>query len=290
MNVAATKDLRSRHILGAGNLDVLRQFAEANTLVGLDFDGTLAPLVSEPDRAKLNASTRALLNRVCRLYPTVLISGRACADLRRRVGGIALRELIGNHGLEPSRHAAAFANEVRGWLPLLERRLKRFAGVVVENKTYSLAVHYRMSRQKRRARAAIAAAAGELGLRVVEGHQVMNLLPAAAPHKGLALAAARRRLRCDAAIYVGDDETDEDVFGLERPGRLLGVRVGPTPTSRADYFLEAQPLIDRFLGALIDLRSSPRDAPGVTPRRRRPAAAPRAAPTAARGSARGRRR
>ena len=70
-------------------------------------------------------------------------------------------------------------------------------------------------------------------VRLVGGKHVVNLLPAGAPHKGLALERARARLGCDTAIYVGDDETDEDVFALDQPGRLLAIRVGRKPSSSA---------------------------------------------------------
>jgi trehalose-6-phosphatase len=53
---------------------------------------------------------------------------------------------------------------------------------------------------------------------------------------------------------VGDDETDEDVFALDQPGRLLTIRVGRKPGSRADYYLESQAGIDPFLRLLARLR------------------------------------
>jgi trehalose-phosphatase len=108
-----------------------------------------------------------------------------------------------------------------GWgrtAPLLGRRLSPFKGVRIENKTFSVAVHYRRSREKKKARAAILEAAAALGpIRVIGGKQVVNILPEGAPHKGIALERERHRLRRDTAIYVGDDETDEDVFGLDQP-------------------------------------------------------------------------
>ncbi len=61
-----------------------------------------------------------------------------------------------------------------------------------------------------------------------------------------------------AAIYVGDDETDEDVFALDQPGRLLSIRVGPSAASRADYYIESQAEIDQLLSLLIRLRDGTR--------------------------------
>jgi trehalose 6-phosphate phosphatase len=88
------------------------------------------------------------------------------------------------------------------------------------------------------------------GVRLVGGKLVVNLLPAGAPHKGLALEAARERFGCDTALYVGDDETDEDVFALDQPGRLLAIRVGRRRGSAAGYYLRNQREIDRVLRVL----------------------------------------
>jgi trehalose 6-phosphate phosphatase len=247
-----------RDLLAQENSDVLAQFASSDLLLAFDFDGTLAPIVADPDDAKMRPRTRELLIRACRLYPTIVLSGRAVADVRERLRGAGLLEIIGNHGLEPWRHSAAFAKQVRGWLPVLYKKLAHFKGLVIEDKGYSLAIHYRKSREKRVAKEAILAAAATLRpLRVVGGHQVVNLLPEGAPHKGIALGAARDRLGCDTALYVGDDETDEDVFARDEPGRLLSIRVGHKPGSRAAFFLESQADIDSLLSRLLQLRSKP---------------------------------
>ena len=75
-----------------------------------------------------------------------------------------------------------------------------------------------------------------------------------APHKGIALERERERLGCDTALYVGDDETDEDVFSLDRPGRLLTIRVGAKRTSAASYYILDQRVIDVLLGRLLETR------------------------------------
>ena len=75
-------------------------------------------------------------------------------------------------------------------------------------------------------RAVLTAARSLEDARLVGGKLVVNLLVPDAPHKGLALERERARSACDTVIYVGDDETDEDVFQLDRPGQLLSIRVG----------------------------------------------------------------
>jgi trehalose 6-phosphate phosphatase len=125
----------------------------------------------------------------------------------------------------------------------------------IEDKAYSIAVHDRRSRAKKLARAAIVEAASQLGaVRIIGGKQVVNVLPKGAPHKGI--ARERERLGCDTATYVGDDETDEDVFSLDQPGRLLTIRVGAKRTSLAAHSLRNQRQIDDLLLALLRLRGA----------------------------------
>lgn len=244
-----------RDVLSQAGREVLQQFAWSNVLLAFDYDGTLAPIVRDPERAAMRATTRRLLGEVAARYPCVVVSGRAQADARRWFRGIPLEEVIGNHGIEPLQATARLVREVRRWLPRLRGRLSHFRGVRVEDKTFSVAVHYRRSREKKMARAAILEAAGALGPnRVIGGKQVVNILPLGAPHKGIALERERDRLGCDTAIYVGDDETDEDVFGLDRPGRLLTVRVGPRRASQASYYLRSQQAVDELLSELLRLR------------------------------------
>ena len=91
---------------------------------------------------------------------------------------------------------------------------------------------------------------------------MLNVLPVGAPHKGLALERARARLGCDTAVYVGDDETDEDVFALDQPGQLLSIRVGRKKSSSAAYCIRSQAEIDALLRSLLAYRSGPAAARG----------------------------
>jgi trehalose 6-phosphate phosphatase len=91
-------------------------------------------------------------------------------------------------------------------------------------------------------------------MRIIPGKLVVNLVPAGAPNKGDVLLASRARAGADSALYVGDDVSDEDVFSLDRPGRLLSVRVGRSPRSAAAYYLRNQAEIEQLLSTLIELR------------------------------------
>jgi trehalose 6-phosphate phosphatase len=140
--------------------------------------------------------------------------------------------------------------------PLIEAALCQHGGLDVEDKQYSLAVHYRNSPAKRRARTAIHRVVATLPvpMRVVPGKLVINILPRGAPHKGHALLELRQREAARMALYVGDDVTDEDVFELEDEGSLVAARVGHSKRSAAPYFLRDQREIDLLLASLLELR------------------------------------
>lgn len=243
-----------RWALGQAERPALRALARRRLLIALDYDGTLTPIVRDPERAALGARTRAALARLSALYPCAVISGRSRRDLLQRLRGLGLACVIGNHGGEPSPRARARRTQVARWRRVLALRLAARAGVTIEDKGLSLAVHYRRAPRPAAARAAIREAASALaGARLVAGKRVVNVVPKEAPHKGAALEAARRRLGCDATLYVGDDETDEDAFALAGP-RRIGVRVGRSPRSRARYYLRARAEVDRLLETFVRLR------------------------------------
>lgn len=244
-----------KSILASQSYPVLEQFVWSNVLLAFDFDGTLAPIVSEPARAEMRPRTRELLAKVAALYRVVVISGRPRSDVRRRLRGSGVLEVVGNHGIEPLHTTSRYLAEVQRWRRRFERSLAPLKGVWIEDKAFSLAVHYRKSREKKKARAAILRTVAELrDARVIGGKQVVNVLPRDAPHKGVALERERDRWGCDTAVYVGDDDTDEDVFALDQPGRLLAIRVGPKRASAAHYYIANQRAIDALLRAFIDLR------------------------------------
>lgn len=242
-------------VLGRAGRAALGRFSSRRLLIALDYDGTLAPIVADPARAALRGRTQRALRELAARYPCVVISGRSRRDLLRRLRGLGLRQLIGNHGGEPSPRGRALRARVRRWHAALARRLRELPGVTIEDKGLSLAIHYRGSPSPARARAAIREAASGLAhARSVGGKCVVNLVPREAAHKGTAVEAEQLRLGCDAALYVGDDVTDEDVFALPSRGRRLDVRVGRTTGSRARYYLRDQAQVDELLEALVRLR------------------------------------
>jgi trehalose 6-phosphate phosphatase len=168
-----------------------------------------------------------------------------------------VQHVVGNHGLEPALGMAGYARATAAMRQALALLLPAQAGIEIEDKRYSLAVHYRHARRQQAARKLILRASTHLPRppRIVLGKSVVNLLPAGAPHKGDALQRLRARTGLDAALFVGDDVTDEDVFGSCDPDRLLAIRVGRSRASAAPFYLRDQHEIDGLLARLIALRS-----------------------------------
>src|SRR5262245_27340531 len=263
-------------ILAAKYRPILAAFAHDRTLVAFDFDGTLAPIAARPADAKMRASTARLLSIVARRYPCVIVTGRSLRDMTGRLHGAPV-EIIGNHGAEPQADGVdvrrVIARAKRAVAPIV----KRWPGAWLEDKIYSLAVHYRNAQETPTGIAAVNALARRLpGVRVFPGLLVLNLVARGAPDKGIAVEAARRRHDCRRVIFVGDDYTDESVFREARPSRLLGVRVGVSERTRAGFVLRRQEEIDRLLAALVRLRPA---APGAAPHKRRSPDESRLGPT-----------
>lgn len=243
------------HILAKRHRTRLADFASSNVLLAFDYDGTLAPIVPNPRTARMRPTTRRLLTAAAHRYPCAVISGRSRRDLITRVGKVPLFHLSGNHGLEPWAENAAYREKIQAWVKSLRGALGAHPGVVVEDKIYSVTVHYRQAQHRQRALPAIAAAVAALkGARSLGGTDAVSLVPHGAPTKGAALERTRRLLACDTAIYVGDDQTDEDAFSAAHAHRLLAIRIGQRRGSKARYRLNNQPEIDDLLRALVALR------------------------------------
>lgn len=223
------------------------------TLLAFDFDGTLAPIVAQPERAAMRESTRVRLAELAELRPVAIISGRALADIEPRLAGVPAASIIGNHGIEPSPQMAAARAMVARWLPLLARDVGALAGVVIENKGQSLAIHYRHAESGDDALSAIRASVACLGpgVRCVEGIEVLNLVPVGAPNKGDALQRLRRELGAATVLYVGDEDTDEDAFATLDNETSIGIRIGVTEQSRARYFVPGQDHMEALLDLLL---------------------------------------
>ncbi len=235
-------------------------------LVGLDFDGTLVPFAERPEQVRLDEQSRRLLETLRdRGFQVAVVSGRAMEDLISRVGveGIAY---AGNYGAElrlpeGGRMETRMDDHARALCALARTSLENVAaglqGVWVEDKGPVLALHFRQAdiatRLRMRGRLDAWKERRPPGLREREGHDVIEYLLDWLPTKGDALLDLARAFNVPSAegiVYIGDDETDEEVFRALGP-LATTARVGPSDlSSAARYRLEGPDEVRELLAAL----------------------------------------
>jgi trehalose 6-phosphate phosphatase len=248
-----------KNILAKAQTAVLSQCGTSNALLVFDFDGTLAPLGKDSRSVQLRAATRRALAELAARYPTAVISGRARADVLARLGGIALRAVVGNHGLEPSPRAPQNHALLKTWLPMLRNALSSEPDLSIENKLYSVSIHYGKAKNQRRAQHAIRRAVAELGrdALALPADGAIDIIPADAAHRGSAVASLCKTLGLDSAIYVGRDACDEHAFTPKANGTsLMAIRVGRAAGNKADYYVPTQADVERLLKDLLRARPS----------------------------------
>ena len=246
----------------------------ARAVIAIDFDGTLAPIVTRPGDARpAPGAVEALRALAARVGCCAVVSGRAAADAVRLGGlnGIPRLTVRGHYGLErwtdgtlhspPPNDAVAAA---RARLPELLRGAA--TGVHLEDKHHSLVVHSRPASDPAAALAALEpelrSLATELGLEVVPGRMVLELRPAGID-KGSALQAIVEERAAGAVVYLGDDLGDLPAFAVVEQLRgdgVPGLTVASVDPSlddaprelavRADLVLDGPTAVVDFLTAL----------------------------------------
>ncbi len=261
-------------VFSPAGLQALRAFIAQPLLCLFDFDGTLAPLVADPDAVLLSGAVRSQLQALQQRVPVGIVTGRALADLRPRLAFVP-DYLIGNHGLEgvpvvaanardagdarnagaagaAASHAELLAQVAR-WKAQLEPVVAQLdPGIVIEDKHYSLSLHYLRAHDREQAAQALRARIAALSPtpRIIAGKLLFNVLPAEAGDKGSAVQALLAATGLSQALYVGDDQTDEDVFRLAQPG-LFTVHVGAAADSAAQWCLHDYQEVARLLDWLV---------------------------------------
>ena len=221
----------------AAELD--RIAAAPTLLVALDFDGTLAPLVDDPDDSRALPAARVALDALAALPSTVvaLVSGRSLESLSRVGEAPAGQPLVGSHGLEvrfaagDARPAvdAVDAARVAALRSRLEPLVAAVPGAWIEPKPAGLTVHSRRVDDPEAVRSLTeavhaAAAAADDALTVRDGRDVVEFAVRNAT-KGDGLRALVARFAPDAVLFAGDDVTDEDALAVLGPDDL-GIKVG----------------------------------------------------------------
>lgn len=249
----------------------LERVAAASPLLALfDIDGTLAPLAPRPQDAAVPEPARRALVRLAKSRGVYvgLVTGRA-ADDGARIVGLPGLWVIGNHGVETcdpdgTRHIAPaalpFAERLARAVDQLAAPVAATPGAILEDKTWSLSVHWRLAAPERvpALADAVHAVAAREGLRVGEGKMIHELKIDAEVDKGTAALALAGRLGAlgpdGLVLFVGDDRTDEDAFRRLRgaSAHALTIRVGAAEQEthaawRVDAPADVHALLDRLL-------------------------------------------
>lgn len=277
------------------SFEQITNFAQGKKIaLFLDYDGTLSPIVDDPDCAFMSNAMRTAVKNVAKYFPTAIISGRSRDKVYEFVG---LTELYyaGSHGMDilgPVRDSGSLGdhpNCIRStdkqgkevnlfqpaseFLPMADKvfrslveSTKEIKGSKVENNKFCVSVHYRNVDEK--SWPLIAQLVHDVlkdfpRLRLTHGRKVLEVRPVIDWNKGKAVEFLLESLELSnrddvLPIYVGDDRTDEDAFKVLREGnRGYGILVSSIPKeTNAFYSLRDPSEVMDFLKSLVRWRKS----------------------------------
>lgn len=237
--------------------------AARNRIVFLDFDGTLVPLEKNPADVRLPQDVRKVLSEIAARSTVVIVSGRDRAFLEREVGNLPVH-LIAEHGalvkdMTSGEWTFSYPNQ-DDWKdsirPILDLFVARCPGAFVEEKETSLAWHFRLAADKYHAQRRANELAWqlrrllqpELNLQIISGNKVIEIKKTHY-NKGTAVLSFLEKDEYDFILAMGDDTTDEDMFGMLPPSAFT-IKVGKE-LSAARNHLPAQEEVLPFLKQLV---------------------------------------
>ncbi|KAJ4705872.1 Trehalose 6-phosphate phosphatase [Melia azedarach] len=281
------------HPSAQDSFDRLTKAAKGKKIaVFLDYDGTLSPIVDDPDRAFMSDEMRAAVREVAKYFPTAIISGRS----REKVKGFVQLSNVyyaGSHGMDilaPPRpvkasdgkyHTVAhgkkgqevlfqpaktFLPAIREIIKELEVETKKIQGAKVEDNRFCVSVHYRQVRDEdysllQKKVKSVLDNYPEFDLN--EGKKVMEIRPSIEWDKGNALEYLLETLGLSnpndvLPLYIGDDRTDEDAFKvIKKRGQGYPIIVSSIPKeTEASYSLNDPAEVLTFLLRLAKWRKS----------------------------------
>ncbi len=255
---------------------IAKAAAAKEVMLFLDYDGTLTPMAPTPSQALIPPQVRKTLLEFSRTpgCSLAVVSGRALADIRKMVGvpGIFY---VGNHGLEIEGPDISFENlmtpdtrVVMGKIKAdLEQRISGIPGAFLEDKHFTLSLHYRLAEEKKEpvVRKIFTQVCRPLArgkkIKVSFGKKVLEVRPPFVWDKGNAVSwlLAKRRYAAKGKeilpFGVGDDVTDEDVFKALK-GKGITVVVGKGRRSVARYYVENPAEVHRLIVKILELKKS----------------------------------
>lgn len=291
LEAAVYKNWLEKHPSALKSFDrVVRHAHKKPIVVFLDYDGTLSPIVEDPERAFMSAEMRSTVKDVASYFPTAVISGRSRPKVEQFV---QLTELYyaGSHGMDivgPAKSSDGFrvkgtkARDKKGndlvafqpaseYLPLINEvtaalieSTKAVKGAKVENNTFCVSVHFR--RVKEEYWEALAELVGDVmkdfpTLSLTHGRKVLEVRPSIEWDKGKAVDFLLNSLGFKDTsevipLYFGDDKTDEDAFKMINTTKYgCSILVSSVPKSTAAKLSLQDPSeVMEFLRRLVQWR------------------------------------
>ncbi|XWS25267.1 hypothetical protein CRYUN_Cryun27aG0054600 [Craigia yunnanensis] len=252
----------------------------------LDYDGTLSPIVEDPDQAFMPREMRAAVRDVARYFPTAIVTGR-CRDKVYSFVKLAGLYYAGSHGMDikgPSKtckykkgNQGVLFQPASEFLPMIDEvykalleKTKSIPGAKVENNKFCVSVHFRCVDEKSWA-TLVEQVRSVLNdypkLKLTQGRKVLEIRPTIKWDKGRALEFLLEALGYANSndvlpVYIGDDRTDEDAFKVLRDrGQGFGILVSKVPKeTNASYSLQDPSEVKEFLRRLVDWKKLSRGA------------------------------
>ena len=254
LDIIKTKQLKvEQKIINKNVLDNFKQlFNESNRrLFLLDYDGTLSPIIADPSKSKPSVGIVDLLKKLSSDFNVnvAIISGR---DKQ------FLNYIFDPNTILSAEHGAFLRIPGQEWelqyeyddqwkksvLPIFQKFTDRCAGSFIENKSTSLAWHYRNTEKEYahiRSREFIEELENKIGaksnLTIIDGDKVVEMKPSDAD-KGIAAKKICDLYQPDFILSIGDDRTDEDMFKA-LPDNALTIKVG-VKNSYAKFSIKTQ--------------------------------------------------
>ncbi|XP_059593671.1 probable trehalose-phosphate phosphatase J isoform X1 [Vitis vinifera] len=279
-SAASLSDQNSWMLRHPSALNMFEQIIEASKgkqiVMFLDYDGTLSPIVDDPDRAFMSDAMRAAVRQLARYFPTAIVSGR-CRDKVYNFVRLAELYYAGSHGMDikgPAKGSkykketkAVLFQPASEFLPMIDEvykalleKTKSIPGASVEHNKFCLSVHYRCVDEKKwsiLAQQVRSVLQQYPKLRLTQGRKVLEIRPTIKWDKGKALEFLLESLgfgNCTDVfpVYIGDDRTDEDAFKILRDrGQGFGILVSKIPKDTSASYSLQEPLEARTLSYYI---------------------------------------
>ncbi|CAI0546681.1 unnamed protein product [Linum tenue] len=242
-------------------------------VVFLDYDGTLSPIVDDPNSAFMSDEMRAAVREVAKCFPTAIISGRSREKVKEFVQ-LSNVYYAGSHGMDimaPPRPVKSCEGNTptvvmdKKILTELEEETAKIKGAMVEDNRFCVSVHFRHVKDEdyqileEKVRSVLENYAG---FHLCWGKKVMEIRPTIEWDKGHAVEYFLETLGLSNSdvlpVYIGEDRTDEDAFKvIQRRGQGYPIIVTSIPKdTKASYSLIDPSEVLTFLLRLARWRKS----------------------------------